>query len=1220
MVRTLGKGGMSKVFEAIDTHYDRRVALKAIRRAEGLSLLRFKEEFRSLAEYRHANLVELYDLVSDEDRWFFSMELIEGIDLITHVEAVGGSGSMPGTSGDPDHTDTSRDGPLMAPWHEVRRLFAEIGRALVYLHERGTIHRDLKPSNILVDALGRPRILDFGIARFTGVAEEVQTALSRRKVGTPGYVAPEQIKGRAEPASDIYSLGIILYRILTGHLPFRGRKRDVLVAHLTETPPPPGEFPGADPDLSALCERMIAKAPAERPTAADLIGLARLEPQPPEPVFIPTLDEEEGEPPLIGRDAEVQQVLGHLLEMTVGGAVMVCLDGPSGIGKTRLAEEVLDLARRRGVRSFRARCYEREQIPYKAFDAVVDQLVSTIFAAEDRAMLLRGVDPEHLVTLARVFPFAAELPFKATETMEIRVATREPQLRKAAAFEGLLELLGIAASDTGLLLFIDDLQWADDGSFELLDYMLRQRGRRLGIMATLRPGEGAVPEWVLDERKAGPRRIHHVPIGPIGFEQSQELVRALSPSTTPSDDFVKSVAEGADGNPLVVEELVRFNAEHAIEAGSTTFPITFPEMVLRRYGSLEPRLRQVIEICVAAAYALDLAAIAAAARLSIQETSVLAMQLADRRMLRRVAGREGQIRLFPFHDRATSVILDDMEPSRRRQIHKRLAEHLEKTDPDAFHQLADHWRLAGVPERASMYALRAAEHAEAMQLLDRAIRYYAMTLGFPPAGVHDWQIRVRLAEALDRRGRFTEAGRAFRDAARRAPQEMRTSLMLRGARAMLKSGMTPTAVRTMSRVAESLWGEQLILPRWSLAVGIAGEFLRSRQRVPALLRGVGEGASQSAEMCLELGQVLRFLLPWRAVHLLLRALRLARAEGDSVMVARVLVGLAGFLGFVGTRTLRRRCGVMLGKAEALLGTDPEVRGWGSLHGVRALLASLGCQWDDMRAATDRALAAFQNEGNERSWDAQMVRVVRVMGEVDAGDLRRAERVALELLPTHVDWDDLDLQIWVRWARIRIDLAFGRWEDAERGARSGLRACAESRAATRPLWVRYRGALAVALAGQGRDVEATTGLERTRLAVRRGGGLDPLSLAEIHHCMAHVYTAAAGREVGRVRERYLRRAREAIRRLRWSLHRPFNARALRWEAEVAYLDGHNERAIRLARRAVDALLASRQRLEASHALLTQARAELEAGHRDADDTRRAAARQLADLLRGEAGER
>ncbi len=1208
VLRKLGKGGMSNVFEAIDTHYDRRVAIKTIRRPAGLSLLRFKEEFRSLAEMRHPNLVELYDLSRDRDAWFFSMELVEGIDLVTHFEALGGHESLSSAGRDSD--GEGRPPPPGASWREVRRLLAEIASALCFLHERGLVHRDLKPSNILVDGMGRPRILDFGIAKSLQTAEEVQEALRLRKVGTPGYVAPEQIKGRALPASDIYSLGVILYRILTGRLPFRGRKRDVLVAHLSEKPRRPEDVvSGVDPYLADLAMRMLSKVPDERPTAVELTRLYRVERS------LPSVELSQDEDrlvrtPFLGRETEVREVLGLLLEVTIGGPLMVCVEGPSGIGKTRLAEEVMVPARRRGMRWFRARCYEREQIPYKAFDAVADQLVGHVLSSQRQDLLLSGIGADDLAALARLFPIVADLPLEEPLPQS---HSREFSLRRQSAFIAFSKLLAAVAGDSGLLLFIDDLQWADDGSFELLNFLLQQRGHCIGIMATVRPDEGNVPAWVF-QREGSPVRLHHVPLEPIGREETETLVRAILPDAVGHEALADEVAAEAQGNPLVIEELVRFHRETVLAEGNLGEPLTFSDMVMRRIEALDDTARQVMQTCAAAGYALELAAIAAAVRASIQETSTVVMRLVDGRLLRRVAGREGGIRLFPFHDRATAVLLDHMEPARRRQIHRRLAAYLEEAQPDAFHALADHWRLAGVPERASTYALRAAEHAEEVQLLDRAIRYYAMALGFPPHGVEDWQIRVHLAEALDRAGRFTEAGRAFRAAARRAPRTLTNGLMLRGARALLKTGDTVTALRTMERVTTGLWGEALVQPTWRGFLDSAVELVRSRPLTQRLPFDDSPADVESAELCLELGIVVAFFLPLRGLQLTLRSLRIARRQGDPVMVARVMVALAGMLAVVGYPRAKRAARSYLGRAEALFGADRGALGLGNLHAVRALVDSFEGQWGDMRAAAERAFEAFSWEGSDRSWYVQMLRVQQVVGEVEAGDLSRAERASLELLPAGADWTDPDLQGWTRWARARVELAFSRWDVAEQLCRLGLARVSRSQDAYQPLWLRLRIALAMALAGSGTDGAARTTLERTIIALRRVPWLDPLSRAELDGGASFVYTTLSERVEGASRRELLGRAARHARRLRRSPHLLFRPRGIRWQAEIELHRGHAPLALRLSRDAVDALLASRQRLEAAHALLTQAQAEEQLGEPTAAETRKDAVSQLAAIVR------
>jgi len=1199
IVRKLGAGGMSEVFEAVDTHYDLRVAVKVIRRAEGFSLLRFKEEFRSLADLRHPNLIRLFDLAFDGEKWFFTMELVDGLDLVTHVEALSGSPSLHSVESSLDESSLYGRSAVSS---EIRRLFNEIASALQFLHSAGMVHRDIKPSNILVDSLGRPRILDFGIAKYIGSAEEIQEALRLRKVGTPGYVAPEQIRGRALPASDVYSLGVILYRMLAGKLPFRGRKKQVLVAHLTKVPRAPAEIrPEADAELSNLAMRMLRKDPAVRPTADEVRRLSEQDRSVLSIEIVAGGAAAESAAAFVGRSSEVRRVLGHLLELPLGRPLMVTVEGVSGIGKTRLAEEVLQRVRKHGVRCFQARCYEREQIPYKALDAVVDQLVSHVLSTGEADLLLRGIDPDGLAALARLFPYAAELPLGGGEKVSSYIATIDFGLSPERAYEALTGLLGAVAGSSGLVLLIDDLQWADDGSYELLHHLLHQSGLRIGIVATLRPDEGALPVWLATPDES--MRIERVPLSPIDRAETEALIETIAQDIPPR--VVEQVSDEAQGNPLAIEELVRFYAERA-----SAETVSFAEMIERRLDELEPAGRAVLEVCAAAGYALDMDAVAAGAKRPSQETGFVAVDLVEKRLLRQVAGRERNVHLFPFHDRVTQIVLSRMEPSHKRRIHRRLAAQLAAARPNAYHALADHWRLAGVPERASSYALRAAEHAEEVQLLDRAVRYYALALGFPPAGIEEWQIRGKLASALDRSGRFAEAGRAFHDAARRAPKDVRGGLMLLGARAQLKAAETSTALRSMEKVTQHLWDEPLLLPRWRTLLGIGLEYLGSRRWFPSFLAPAPSVSPEHTELCIELASVTRALMPLRATHLTARALRLARLRGDPVMIARVLVTVAATLGSHGSPVILSRSRALLGAAEALFGGDPNVIGLGSLHGTRALLAALGCRWDDMRASMKRSLETFQAEGRSRSWHAQMVRVHGVIGEVEAGALHEAEEQSRALLPHDRTWGYAGLSGWVLWARVRVDLAFRRWPEAERLCRAGLRVTRSD--ASHSLWIRFRAGLAAALIGSSRDTAAVTGLERTNRVARGTMWVDPLGRGEFDQLAAFVYVTAARRDAPN--RRLLRRARYHAARLHRSPHRYLRPRGTCWLAEIALLRGQPRRAVRLARRAVDELLASQQRLEAARALTTLSRAEKELGLPQAAETHRNATAQLAEILR------
>lgn len=265
MIARLGRGGMAEVYRAYHERLDRYVAIKVLHpflADDPEFKSRFEQEAQNIAKLRHTNIVQVYDFEHDDehDNYYMVMELIEGETLKDRV------------------VELEQRGETL-PYLEALRIIREAAEALAYAHSRGMIHRDVKPANLMIDRDNRVILTDFGIAR---IVTGGQFTASGGMVGTPAYMAPEQGLGEAgDERSDLYSLGVILFQLLTGKLPYEGENPlSVILMHLNEpTPLVRSISPNLPATVDQVIGKLMAKDPADRYQTADALieDLRRLE-------------------------------------------------------------------------------------------------------------------------------------------------------------------------------------------------------------------------------------------------------------------------------------------------------------------------------------------------------------------------------------------------------------------------------------------------------------------------------------------------------------------------------------------------------------------------------------------------------------------------------------------------------------------------------------------------------------------------------------------------------------------------------------------------------------------------------------------------------------------------------------------------------------------------------------------------------------------------------
>ena len=258
IVRALGSGGMGAVYQALQTAMNRMVAVKLIRPemvTKPDAVARFDKEMRVTARVEHPNTIRVYDFGDDHGQLYLAMELLEGSSLRKVIESTG-------------RLEVAR----------LVRIGKQVAHALGAIHARGIVHRDLKPDNVmLLDSFGERdfvKVLDFGIAKV--LDEQIRLTATGKPIGTPTYMAPEQAMGLAvDPRTDLYALGVMLYHMASGRVPFDAELTGtMLLAHVHETPTPIQTVaPGLPPALATLIMQLLEKEPARRPaSAAEVAG------------------------------------------------------------------------------------------------------------------------------------------------------------------------------------------------------------------------------------------------------------------------------------------------------------------------------------------------------------------------------------------------------------------------------------------------------------------------------------------------------------------------------------------------------------------------------------------------------------------------------------------------------------------------------------------------------------------------------------------------------------------------------------------------------------------------------------------------------------------------------------------------------------------------------------------------------------------------------------
>jgi serine/threonine protein kinase len=931
----LGAGGMGVVYRAFDRVRDQRVALKTLREIDAAAIYRLKREFRALADLRHRNLVALHELVSVGSQWFFTMELVEGIDLLTWIRS---GPAVPDLDQDdrqrsldfareptdPALTALPETGPVLGPEQldRLRAGFVQLAEGVAALHEAGKLHRDIKPPNCLVTRDGRAVLLDFGLVAELE-HESSQQSTEHRIVGTASYMSPEQAASLPlGPASDWYSVGVILYEALTSRLPFAGRTLEVLMEKQRREPTTPRSVaPGVPDDLDELCVALLRLKPEDRPPAREILrrlgaATAVARPQSSPPVLATH------NLPFLGREFELA-ALRDAFQASMGHAVTVFVHGSSGVGKSALCRRFLDnLVAADEAVVLTGRCYESESLPFKAVDSLIDAL--SRYLARLPRLEAEAVMPRDVLLLARIFPVLRRVESVASHRGRALDVPNPQELRRRA-FGALRELFARLADRRPLVLAIDNLQWGDLDSAALLTEVLRPpEPPPLLLLASYRSEDAETSALIKALRRletdvrTGFVDVRTVGLDPLSPYDTRVLaLTLLGEEGAEVQRQAEAIAAESHGNPYFLIELVRSVQAGAEERGPAAGPITLDEVIRARVARLPADAQRLLEVIAVAGRPVPQAVVGAAAELAGEPLAALRMLRAANLVHTRGTHETDPVECY--HDRIRAAVVAGLEPPWLRAHHRRLAMRLSASDQADPEALVVHYRGAGDHEQAAHYAAVAAAKAAEALAFDRAAHLYRLTLDLGRgAGPEGQAQRINLGDALANAGRGADAAAAYLGALPGATAAARLDLQRRAAEQLLKAGYIDDG---LAAVREVLAAVGMRYPSARTALLQLG-WLRARVRLRAgryRERDVSQVAAEEltrCDVCWSMNTGLAFVDPVRGAIFQARHQLLALASGEPSRVALALAAEVCYRALAGSRGAERNAR-LLARADQL---------------------------------------------------------------------------------------------------------------------------------------------------------------------------------------------------------------------------------------------------------------------------------------------------------------
>jgi tetratricopeptide (TPR) repeat protein len=730
--RFLGEGGKKKVYLVHDSVLDRDVAFALIKteKLDAGTRLRFSREAQVMGRVGdHQNIMTIHDMGEENGQPYIVLPLMPGGDVESLIEKA------------PERR---------LPIEQAVGIAKAVCHGLEYAHARGVIHRDIKPGNVWLSGDGTVKVGDFGLALAVDLSRLTNEGMM---VGTYYYMPPEQAMGGEITAkADLYSLGAMLYEMVTGRPPFTGDDVVAVIGQHINTPPvsPNWHRPDLPPALAALIMRLLEKDPNKRPASATEV-LEMLEAI--EAGKAEKLSAEQSKAladnPLyrrvfVGREAELRQLQSAFDAATSGQGSLTMVVGEPGIGKTALCEQLATYVALRGGQALVGHCYEEGSLslPYLAFVEALRAYAQACDVSRLREELGSGA------------PDVARIVSEIRERLRIEPRPKgDPGEERYRLLQAVSDFLGSAAAAKPLLIVLEDLHSADGGTLEMLEHVARNLGdKRLLLVGTYRDIE-VDRTHPLSASLAELRRLPHfgrVLLRGLNGDEVRRMLSGIAGQDVPWG-LAEAVHRQTEGNPLFVQEVVRYLAEEGIiqreegrwRAKSDTpvemrIPDGLRDVIGKRLSGLSQSCNKVLSVAAVIGRDFQMEVLQKVAGMSDDELFGALEEARKAAVIEERTGAGAKVSYRFAHAFFRQTLYEETIAPRRIRLHQQVARALEEIYKDRLDQhaaeLAEHFSYSSDRadlEKAVSYGEMAARRAtdvysygEAVRLLEQAVKVH----------------------------------------------------------------------------------------------------------------------------------------------------------------------------------------------------------------------------------------------------------------------------------------------------------------------------------------------------------------------------------------------------------------------------------------------------------------------------------------------------------------